>query len=399
MRQHTVAVEAGEIEIQHDDVGADAVDLIQRLHTVTRFTDEVPVPLEQILHHLAEAVLVVDEQHLAGGNPLRAGGPRLRRLLQQIEMHRYRLRGRHRLGVIELGRTLHAAARRAAAPRRTGRRWDLHRRRFLLRHVDHAHELVDRRLALQDVRQAALPQRFHSMAPGDRRDLVGRFPAGDGALHLGAHGQHFEDREPAPVPGHRAVGAAGRAVQRRPGGEPALQLLGRGLHPDFLARLAQAPHQPLGDDAAQRRRDLVGLDADVDEARDRVGGVVGVQRRQHQVSGERRLDGDLRGLAVADLSHQHHIGVLPQDRAQRRCEGEPGLLLHLHLDDAGHPVFHRVFDRDDVHALALDLIDHRVQGRRFSRARRPRHENYAFVIPEQGADRLGLAGVQAQGVE
>ncbi|TME48931.1 MAG: response regulator, partial [Chloroflexi bacterium] len=61
--------------------------------------------------------------------------------------------------------------------------------------------------------------------------------------------------------------------------------------------------------------------------------------------------------------------------------------------------FHRVFDRDDVHALALDLIDHRVQGRRFSRARRPRHENYAFVIPEQGADRLGLAGVQAQGVE
>ena len=37
--------------------------------------------------------------------------------------------------------------------------------------------------------------------------------------------------------------------------------------------------------------------------------VVGVQRREHEVAGERRLDRDLRRLVVADLTDQHDVGV------------------------------------------------------------------------------------------
>ena len=46
------------------------------------------------------------------------------------------------------------------------------------------------------------------------------------------------------------------------------------------------------------------------------GRVVGVQRREHEVAGERRLDRDLRGLAVADLADHDHVGVGADHRAQ-----------------------------------------------------------------------------------
>ena len=53
------------------------------------------------------------------------------------------------------------------------------------------------------------------------------------------------------------------------------------------------------------------------------------------MAGERRLDGDLGGLEVADLADHDDVGVLPQERAQRRGEVQPDVLVHLHLVDAG----------------------------------------------------------------
>ena len=53
------------------------------------------------------------------------------------------------------------------------------------------------------------------------------------------------------------------------------------------------------------------------------GRVVGVQRREHQVAGERGLDGDLGGLEVADLADHDDVGVLAQEGAQRGGEVQP----------------------------------------------------------------------------
>ena len=83
-----------------------------------------------------------------------------------------------------------------------------------------------------------------------------------------------------------------------------------------------------------RRGDEERLDAHVEEARDRRRRVVGVQRREHEVAGERGLDRDLGGLEVANLADHDDVRVLPQERAQRGREVEPDVLVHLHLVDA-----------------------------------------------------------------
>src|SRR4029077_11936746 len=61
VRQHAIAVETGQIQVEHDDVGTHAIDLIERLHAVACFGDDVAVALEQVTHDFAQAVLIVDE--------------------------------------------------------------------------------------------------------------------------------------------------------------------------------------------------------------------------------------------------------------------------------------------------------------------------------------------------
>ena len=117
------------------------------------------------------------------------------------------------------------------------------------------------------------------------------------------------------------------------------------------------------------------------------------------MTGEGRLHRDLRRLAIADLAHQHHVGILPQDRAQCCGEGEACLFLHLHLHDPLHPVLHRVFDRHDVDALALDLVDARVERGGLSRPGRARDEDDPLAEFQQPLDPLDLVGVQSQPVE
>ena len=51
------------------------------------------------------------------------------------------------------------------------------------------------------------------------------------------------------------------------------------------------------------------------------------------MSGERRLDGDLRGLEIADLADHDDVGILPHDRAKQGGEVEPDLGLDLDLVD------------------------------------------------------------------
>ena len=66
---------------------------------------------------------------------------------------------------------------------------------------------------------------------------------------------------------------------------------------------------------------------------DRARGVVGVQRGEHHVAGQRRLDRDPRRLRVADLADHHDVGVGAQDRAQPGGEVEPGLAVDVDLVD------------------------------------------------------------------
>src|SRR2546430_6973719 len=46
----SVPVEPGKIEVEHDDVRTDAIDLVERLHAVARLGDDVAIPLRSEEH-------------------------------------------------------------------------------------------------------------------------------------------------------------------------------------------------------------------------------------------------------------------------------------------------------------------------------------------------------------
>ncbi len=112
---------------------------------------------------------------------------------------------------------------------------------------------------------------------------------------------------------------------------------------------------------------------DVDHPVDRLRGVLGVKRREDQVTG---LRGGQRGgyrLEVTHLADEDHVGVLTEHVLQRRGE-RVRVLPHLTLVHERPLVtveeLDRVLDRHDVEGLlAVDDVDERRQGRRLARYR------------------------------
>ena len=127
------------------------------------------------------------------------------------------------------------------------------------------------------------------------------------------------------------------AVQRRAAvpAEPAERGFARASAPRAHAarghsvRTSRCASTPSRLDDEQER-----LDAHVGRRVTRADGVVGVQRREHEVAGERRLHRDLRGLEVADLADHDDVRVLAQDRAQGAREGQLDPRVDLRLADA-----------------------------------------------------------------
>ena len=75
----------------------------------------------------------------------------------------------------------------------------------------------------------------------------------------------------------------------------------------LLAVRAEHAHEPLREDADDGRAHEERLDVHLDQARDGAGGVVRVDRREHEVARHRGVDGDLRRLLVADLADHDHV--------------------------------------------------------------------------------------------
>src|SRR5580704_2962037 len=156
----------------------------------------------------------------------------------------------------------------------------------------------------------------------------------------------------------------------------------------FLGPLAVSTDhadQPLRHDAVERRYEIVRLDAHVDEASDHVGDVVGVHGGEHQVAGKRGLNGDLRGLLVANFADHDLVRVVPQNRTQSAREGQSLFLVHRNLRDAAKLIFDGVFDGDDLVFVALDLVDGGVERGGLARAGRPRNQHHAVWFADVAA--------------
>ena len=144
--------------------------------------------------------------------------------------------------------------------------------------------------------------------------------------------------------------------------------------------LADHPHQPLRQNAIQRRNEIVGLDAHVQEAADHVDHVVGVDGSENQVAGQRGVDGDLRCLRVADLAHHDLVRIVAQDGAQAAGERQPLLFVDRNLGDAANLILDRIFDGDDLVFVGLDLVQRRIERRGLAAAGRPGHQHHAVRL-------------------
>ena len=72
------------------------------------------------------------------------------------------------------------------------------------------------------------------------------------------------------------------------------------------------------------------------------------------MAGQRCLDRQLGGFAVADFADEDDVGVLAEEGAEAGGEGDAALGVDLHLGDAVEVVLDGVFDGHDVAAGAVD---------------------------------------------
>src|SRR5262249_48331359 len=153
---------------------------------------------------------------------------------------------------------------------------------------------------------ARLAERFHTLLLRLLSQLGGRRLLEDHVAQRLADRHDFIDRHATPHAGAVAGRAARAAIERRRAAvlrHGAVPNEGRllALHP-LTALLADPWAEPLSEHHQQRRREEERWNTHVDESRDRRGAVVGVQRREHEVAGEGRADGDLRSLEVSRLA-------------------------------------------------------------------------------------------------
>ena len=151
----------------------------------------------------------------------------------------------------------------------------------------------------------------------------------------------------------------------------------------LFAEIADAAHQTLGEHQVHRGGHQEGFDAHVHQTVDGRRCVVGVQRRQHEVAGERGFDRHFGGFEVADLADQDDVRILAQERTQGRREVEADRFLHLHLVDAGQIEFDRVFGGHDVGFGRVEVRKCGIKRVGFARTGRAGHQHHA-VGPVDG---------------
>src|SRR5918994_3025491 len=160
-----------------------------------------------------------------------------------------------------------------------------------------------------DLLEAVRTERSHALRDGDLANFVGLGALDREVADLVRDRHNLVEAGPALVAGAAAAAAAHGLVRLEVEGhvEPGLLERRDAQHGPALAVRAELAHEPLGDDTHDRRGAQERLDVHFGEARDRRRRVVRVQRRQHEVAGERRLDRDLGRLAVADLADHDHV--------------------------------------------------------------------------------------------
>ena len=135
-----------------------------------------------------------------------------------------------------------------------------------------------------------------------------------------------------------------------------------GIDGTFLLTIGtQTTHQTLGNDAHCRVGDQIALHTHIQQTGNGRSGIIGMQGADHQVAGNRSLDGDGCGFAVTNLTDHDNIRVLTKDGTKAVGEGQLRFNVDLHLVDALDIGFHRVFNGNDVDGVVIQFAQSSVQ--------------------------------------
>ena len=85
----------------------------------------------------------------------------------------------------------------------------------------------------------------------------------------------------------------------------------------------------------------------------------GMQRGQHQMAGQRRVNGNMCRFRIADFADHDDIRILPHKGPQRLREGQANGGLDLRLVDASNFIFNRVFDGENFTAGLVEQAQRR----------------------------------------
>src|SRR5215510_16215852 len=96
------------------------------------------------------------------------------------------------------------------------------------------------------------------------------------------------------------------------------------------------------------------------------------------MTGERRFNSDLSGLAVADLSYHDNVWVLAQERTEGRGERQADIFINMNLIDTREVKFYRILGGRNVRGDLVQFGESRIQGRGFARPRRPRNQHHSI---------------------
>src|ERR1700677_2780006 len=165
------------------------------------------------------------------------------------------------------------------------------------------------------------------------------------------------------------------------------------LTQDRLARLvrratagADAPNEALPEHALEARGDQERLDAHIDETGNGAGCVIGVQRGEDKVTGERGLNGDLGGFQIARFTDHDAVRVLAQKGAQGAGESKANGLVDRHLLDALDLILNRLLGREQFRVGGIDAVEAGVKRGRLARAGRAGDDEDAVRLLDDLAD-------------
>ena len=96
-----------------------------------------------------------------------------------------------------------------------------------------------------------------------------------------------------------------------------------------------------------------------------------MKRGKHDMAGKRRVDRQTGGFIVADFSDHNHVRVLTENLPQSRSEIIIYFRPNLRLVQTVNEIFNRIFQADDIDAVAVQNLHCRVQSRGFAGTGRP----------------------------